>query len=151
MPIQREDLAALLARSARRIAAAERPLLARHSLSMWGYVVLCELDGGPAPTQLALAGAIGHDKTRLIGVLDDLEDDGLLRRRADPADRRARIVELTDAGIERLRAARAEIRALEAEELAGLTGRERTALFAALERLAGPDPAGPPHDGAGPA
>jgi len=98
--------------------------------------VLSELDGGPAPNQLALAAAIGHDKTRLIGVLDSLENKGLLRRRADPVDRRARIVELMDPGAENLRAARSDIRALEDDKLAGLAARERTALFAALQRLA---------------
>jgi hypothetical protein len=40
---------------------------------MWGYIALSRLARGPAETQLALATAIGHDKTRLIGVLGGLE------------------------------------------------------------------------------
>src|SRR3954447_14100641 len=94
----REDLGALFTRVSRRLIAAERPLLAAHGLSMWGYVVLNHLAGGPAPTQLALAAAIGHDKTRLIGLLDELERAGLLTRAPHPADRRARTVHLTERG-----------------------------------------------------
>jgi hypothetical protein len=38
----------------------------------------------PAGTQLALAEAIRYDKTRLIGLLDELERDGLITRKPDP-------------------------------------------------------------------
>src|SRR5258705_10745152 len=97
----REDLGALFTRITRRLIDAERPLLAAHGLSMWGYIALSHLTRGPAPTQYALADAIRYDKTRLIGVLDELERDGLITRAPDPADRRARIVHITPAGRER--------------------------------------------------
>jgi len=44
----REDLAARFARITRRLAAAERPVLDRHRLSMWQYIVLSHLAGKPA-------------------------------------------------------------------------------------------------------
>jgi DNA-binding MarR family transcriptional regulator len=132
-----EDLGALFARVTQRLIAGEQPLLHAHDLGMWDYVVLTELAGGPAPTQLALARAIGHDKTRLIGVLDRLEQAGLVSREPDPADRRARIVRLTRRGEARMRAARSDVRAMEDEFLSGLTAAERQTLLAVLPQLAG--------------
>src|SRR6188472_2019847 len=101
----------------RRLIEAERPLLAGHRLTMWEYVVLTHLARGPAETQLALATAVGHDKTRLIGVLDGLESEGLITRRPAVDDRRARRVAITPAGRERHAAAGADIRAMEDELL----------------------------------
>ena len=82
--MEREDLGALLARAMRRIMEAERPLLEAHGMGMWAYVALTLLARGPAPTQLALAEAMGYDKTRLIKILDGLEADGLITRAPDP-------------------------------------------------------------------
>jgi DNA-binding MarR family transcriptional regulator len=132
----REDLGALFARITRRLVAAERPLLAAHGLTMWGYIALARLARRPAESQLALAEAIRHDKTRLIGVLDALERDGLITRAPAPADRRARIVSITAAGRDRHARAVADIRAMEDELLAELEPAEREALLAALPKLA---------------
>jgi len=134
--MERQDLGALFARITRRLIDAERPLLATHGLSMWGYIALSYLARQPAETQLALAHAIGYDKTRLIALLDELERDGLAAREADPADRRARTVRLTEAGQARLTAARADIRAMEAELLRDLSTVEQRTLLTVLPRLA---------------
>jgi DNA-binding MarR family transcriptional regulator len=132
----RDDLGAMFTRVSRRLIAAERPLLAKHGLSMWGYIVLSQLARGPAPTQLALASAIGHDKTRLIGLLDELERAGLITRAPDPGDRRARIVHISERGRAAHTAAVADIRAMEEEVLAELTAAERRTLLAVLPKLA---------------
>jgi DNA-binding MarR family transcriptional regulator len=108
-----EDLGALLARATRRLLDEERPLLAEHHLTMWAYIALSRLADSPAETQLALAGRIGYDKSRLIPLLDGLEGDGLIARTPDPANRRARIVTITPAGRKRHAAARRAIRAME--------------------------------------
>ncbi len=126
----------MFARVTRRLIAAERPLLDAHGLTMWGYVALNHLARGPAETQLALAVAIGPDKTRLIAVLDALEADGLITREPDPNDRRARLVRITAEGERRHGAAVADIRAMEEELLRGLTAEERATLLAVLPRLA---------------
>jgi DNA-binding MarR family transcriptional regulator len=131
-----EDLGALFARITRRLIDAERPLLAEQGLTMWGYIALSHLARAPAETQLALAQAIRYDKTRLIGLLDELEAAGLISRTPDPADRRARIVSLTAAGTKRHAAARRAIRAMEDELLAGVGATERTRLRRTLTRLA---------------
>lgn len=62
------------------------------------WLVLTALGDGVRRTQLELARMLGIDKTTLTAVLDRLERDGLLIRRADPADRRARIPTSTEAG-----------------------------------------------------
>ena len=134
--VEHDDLGALFARITRRLIDAERPLLEANGLSMWAYIALSHLAREPASTQLVLAQAIRYDKTRLIGLLDELEDDGLITRTVDPSDRRARIVTLTEAGEARHAAARADIRAMEDDFLEDLDPAERTRLRDTLARLA---------------
>jgi DNA-binding MarR family transcriptional regulator len=131
----REDLGAQFARITGRLIDAERPLLAAHDLSMWDYIVLSHLAREAAGSQLALAQAIGYDKTRLIGLLDALERAGLITRAPDPADRRARIVELTVEGRRRHAAAQADIQAMEDDLLAPLSAGDRQALRRVLRQL----------------
>jgi DNA-binding MarR family transcriptional regulator len=138
--MDREDLGALSARVTRRLIGAERPLLAAHGLSMWAYIALSYLARQPAGTQLALAEGIRYDKTRLIGLLDELERDGLITRKPDPSDRRARTVNLTPAGKKRHAAAQADVRAMEDEFLGDLSATERDRLLRVLARLANDHP-----------
>jgi DNA-binding MarR family transcriptional regulator len=133
---QRHDLGAAFAWLARAMIKAEEPLLRAHDVEMWDYVVLATLARGPASTQSELAAASGRDKTRLIPILDRLEARGLLRRTPDPADRRNRVVALTDDGRALLGSCRAAIREMEAEFLADLEPGERATFVAVLERLA---------------
>lgn len=134
--MDREDLAALFARATRRLIDAERRLLEGHDLAMWDYIVLSHLAREPAGTQLVLAQAIGYDKTRLVRLLDQLEEEGFVVRERDPADRRARIVHLTNKGRKAHAAAQADIRTMEDQLLAGLSSAARRQLLAALTNLA---------------
>jgi DNA-binding MarR family transcriptional regulator len=136
----REDLGALFARITRRLIELERPILDAHGVSMWGYVALNRLARDPPSTQLALATAIGHDKTRLISVLDTLEADGLITREPDPADRRVKLVRITPAGTERHAAIVTDIRTMERDLLHDLTDDQRATLLAVLLRLASDGP-----------
>ena len=67
--------------------------------------VLFEVDARPT-SQQALIDSIGVDPSKLVGILNDLEADGLIVRRRDPDDRRRHIVELSNEGRSRLGAAR---------------------------------------------
>jgi DNA-binding MarR family transcriptional regulator len=125
----------MVMRLGRRLIAMEQPILARHEVSMWAYVVLSALSERPMRTQAALAAGIGADKTRLIGVLDDLQARGLLEREPDPADRRVRLLGLTEAGRARHRAVRAEIRQAEDELLSAFPAADREAFRRVLESL----------------
>lgn len=115
---------------------AEREILARHEIAMWAYSVLSALDSGPARSQAALAEAIGADKTRIIRTLDELQDAGYLTREPDPADRRVRLLSITDAGRRKYRAAQADIRAAEETLLAELPPARRKAFLDALATFA---------------
>ncbi|BCY14079.1 MarR family winged helix-turn-helix transcriptional regulator [Actinoplanes sp. L3-i22] len=132
----RDDLGALVARFGRRLIAMEQPILTRHGVSMWAYVVLNALAGGSVRTQAALAASIGADKTRLIPVLDDLQERALIEREPDPADRRVRLLGLTDAGRATHRAIQAEIRAAEDLLMGDLPQEDQETFLRTLSALA---------------
>ena len=132
---ERPDLAAMMGPIGRALVAMEQPILRAHAVSMWGYAVLSSLDERPVGTQAALAEAINADKTRLIAVLDDLQNGGLIERRPAPGDRRARVVTITAEGRRVRDAVQAEIRAEEEQLLAVLPPEQREAFVDALRTL----------------
>ncbi len=119
----------------RALVSAELPVLERNGLTMWAYGVLLGLELEPVYTQAALAKAIGADKTRIIGVLDDLQRRGLIERAPDPADRRVNLVSLTEEGKTVRDRAQREIRAREDETLAALPRADRQVFLRALRTL----------------
>jgi DNA-binding MarR family transcriptional regulator len=138
----RRDLAAMLVPLGRALMAAERPVLDAHGLTMWGYVVLDGLyelhgpDQQPTRSQAALAEAIGGDKTRLIPVLDKLQQRGLISRERDPADRRVHLLSLTDAGRALHDEVQQQIQRNEAQLLDRLPVREQQRFLNAVRVLA---------------
>jgi len=134
-PGDRRDLAAMFAPLARALIAREEPVLQAHGISMWGYVVLTALVEQPVRTQAALAQAISADKSRIIGVLDDLQQRGLIRRQPDSADRRVHLLSLTPAGDKLRRSVEAAIRGSEEEVLAALPPADREAFLRSLKAL----------------
>jgi DNA-binding MarR family transcriptional regulator len=134
-PDDRRDLAAMFAPLARALVAREEPALRAHGVSMWGYVVLTALAEQPVRTQAALAQAIGADKSRIIGVLDHLQERGLISRRPDTSDRRVHLLSLTRAGDRLRRSVQAAIRASEEEVLAALPPADRDAFLRSLTTL----------------
>ncbi|MEC3953414.1 MarR family transcriptional regulator [Nocardia sp. CDC153] len=132
----RPDLAAMIVPLGRALMAAEQPVLAAHGLTMWAYVVLLRLDETTTRGQGVLAQEIGADKTRIIAVLDDLQERGLIERRPDPADRRARLLALTPEGRELRDAAQAKIQAQEDRLLSKLPAADRRGFLNALITLA---------------
>jgi DNA-binding MarR family transcriptional regulator len=131
----RRDLAEMLYPLVQSLIAAELPVLAAHGISMWGYIVLGALDDGSIRTQVALAEAIGADKTRIIGTLDQLQAAGLITRDPDPRDRRARILAITGDGRAVRRAVRAEIQSSEELLLARLPEADRDGFLRGAEAL----------------
>jgi DNA-binding MarR family transcriptional regulator len=100
------------------------------------YLILVALADGEPPSQLALARAVSLDRTVLTYLLDDLEDHELVSRRADPRDRRARQVLLTDTGRTRLSEVRQKLAAAEADLLMDLDEHDNLQLRALLARVA---------------
>jgi DNA-binding MarR family transcriptional regulator len=135
VPPQRPDLAAMVTRLSRQLIAVEQPILAEHGVTMWGYTVLSALDEAPMRTQAALARAIGADKTRLIGVLDELQERGFIERQPDPADRRVHLLTLADAGRAAHGAVRRAVRRAEDRILGELPDEDRAAFLRVLQNL----------------
>jgi DNA-binding MarR family transcriptional regulator len=134
-PDDRRDLAAMFMPLARALVAREEPTLRAHGISMWDYIVLTALAEQPVRTQAALAQAINADKSRIIGVLDDLEQRDLITRQPDASDRRVHLLSLTPAGDRLRRSVEAAIRASEEEVLGTLPPADREAFLRSLKAL----------------
>ena len=129
----------LMSRASHALGAALEERLAPLGLNLRDYTVLiaaerAAIEGVPR-TQLALARAARLDKSTMVVAVDALEEHGLVERRLDPDDRRARIVVTTDAGRELLARAEEVVLAVEDEVLADFGGEERRALRSLLTRL----------------
>ena len=101
-----------------------------------GYQVLSSAARGDRGSQLAMAQRLGVDRTVMTYLLDDLEKAGLVERRPDPADRRARRVVLTESGRARLCEVERRLRTVEEHLLGALGPAERDTLRALLQRVA---------------
>jgi DNA-binding MarR family transcriptional regulator len=97
-PTVDSEITWLLHRAAQRMHAATGEQAEKHGIQLRDYIVLSALDKTKNLTQIELGKALGLDKTTLMSQLDRLERMGLVVRRSDPRDRRARIPEITGAG-----------------------------------------------------
>jgi MarR family transcriptional regulator, lower aerobic nicotinate degradation pathway regulator len=100
----------------------------RHLLAM---TVLRDQGGS---SQADLAGTLQLDRTNLVGLLNELESEGLIERRRSPEDRRRHTVSLTDDGRERLARAEFVLAAAEDIVLAALTAKQRDTLYELLAK-----------------
>ncbi len=124
---------ALLARRWRRALDAR---LAEAGLSDATWVPLVHLhESGDGITQKELAALVGIDGSSLVRLLDILCRQGLVERRVDAADARARLVHLTDAGRARVAEIRRELGKGEAEMLADLSDAEIAAMLRNFELI----------------
>jgi DNA-binding MarR family transcriptional regulator len=89
----------------------------------------------PDQRQGALAERLGVEPMTLCGFLDRLEGAGLVERRPDPSDRRAKLVALTAAAEPVLDRIHDEAIAIRRAALSGMTRAEMEQAYALLERM----------------
>jgi DNA-binding MarR family transcriptional regulator len=100
------------------------------------YAVLATLAEGERETQGAIADALDYDRGQLVGILDEMEEHGLVERRRDPEDRRRQVVVTTPEGKKALTKMRALAKRLDDEFLVALTPEQRQQLQQLLLVLA---------------
>jgi DNA-binding MarR family transcriptional regulator len=100
------------------------------------FALLRHLDEDEGRSQHALADALHVPPSRMVALLDELEDRGLAERRSHPTDRRARALYLTSEGRRLFRKAGKVAAAHEAELCADLSKAERVQLLGLLRRIA---------------
>ena len=97
--------------------------------------VLFEVDARPT-SQQELIETIGVDPSKLVGLLNDLEAEGLIVRKRDEDDRRRHIVEVSAKGKARLAEGKKTAAAVETDLLVGLDEAEVEQLLMLLARVA---------------
>ena len=97
-----------------------------------GMLIL--IDANPGVTQSRLAEAVRRDRSTMVGVLDDLEERGLIERRRGK-DRRTNGLWLTRTGRGFLERALRQIEAHEGRIAARLTRADRASLLALLGKI----------------
>jgi len=105
-------------------------------VEVYDYSVLAILDEGVRATQATIADALTIDPSRLVAVLDSLEQRDLVVRQRDPHDRRRHVVSITAAGRKELARLRAMVQGLEEQFFAPLDHASRATLHELLVRLA---------------
>jgi MarR family transcriptional regulator, temperature-dependent positive regulator of motility len=116
-------------------AAINADLFAGEELTNLNYMALACLDDFPGVDQRRLARMAGVDPTNAGLIIDDLEAKGLVERRINGADRRARELYPTARGRKLRRQMRPKLLAAQARILAPLTPKERELLIELLARV----------------
>ena len=118
---------------ARELAEAVRPL----GLAPAQFMVLLELWRDEGLTQKDLVGRLDVEQATMAATLARMERDGLIERRPDQADARARRIQLTARARALQEPALAAAKAVNVRALAGFSDAEREAFLAGLRRIVG--------------
>jgi DNA-binding MarR family transcriptional regulator len=117
--------------SSRRFTQALEPL----GIGPRDFLLMRFVDAADGQSQQALAERLGIPPSRMVALVDHLEEMGLLERRPDPEDRRVRRLFLTRAGRSVLEKAGKIAIDYETQLCAGINRKEREQLIDLLQRL----------------
>ncbi len=96
----REHICFLLGRAFRNVVSACVEEFAAYGITPALFIVLMHLEGFQSDSQVRLSQKTGIDRTTIVGIVDRLEQKGLVARTKAVEDRRVRQVVLTDYGLE---------------------------------------------------
>jgi len=99
------------------------------------FAALSTLADHPGIDQATLAGLIAYDRVTIGGVIARLESRGLVIRETSEADRRARVLRLTERGEAVLRTALPAVRRTQEVILKDLSPEERETLLGLLHKM----------------
>lgn len=88
-------------------------------------------------SQIQLGTALEMDRTTTSGIIDRMENQGLVIRRPNPEDRRVFMIYLTEAGREMEHTVSRLSHEANAEVAANLSAKEKETLLALLKKLRG--------------
>src|SRR5215469_625681 len=128
------DLSFLLNHASHILATRMTAAFAEIGITPRDYCVLAHAMSGEY-TQIELAKLSDLDKTTMLNTLDELERAGYAQRSPSPADRRVRIVTVTQAGAELVTAGHQVADGVHGEVLAALPADQRAAFTGALTTL----------------
>lgn len=134
----RERFGFLMAMAAHRFRARFEEELDPMGVQLKHVAVLATIDHFGPVAQRRLGESVCIDRASMVGLLDEMEHRGLVRRQADPVDRRAYRVHLTDPGKDLLRRANGMVEGVEDECLGPLSKAERESLRHMLQRIVDP-------------
>lgn len=107
---------------------------AGYDLTPVQYAALAAIDANPGIDQVTLAGLIAYDRTTITGVIDRLVQKGLVARQESSRDRRARELQITQAGRRTQRGMAPAVEAAQRVMVRGLTNKEAKELVRLLQK-----------------
>jgi DNA-binding MarR family transcriptional regulator len=129
------DLGWLCAQTLTAYLRAAEPMVQNMPGGMRGYLVLAAAASGCANNQLEVARRLGVDRSVMVGLLDNLEQAGLVTRKPNPTDRRERAIAVTPPGTKRLTAIQTQLERATQHVLSPLSAKQRDTFLDALHTV----------------
>jgi len=127
----------LLASAGQQVGSGFRDALAPHAVTPRQFAVLWSLSRDGSQNQQQLSDRLRIPPSRVVALVDQLEDRGWLERRSIPQDRRTRSVTLTPDGEHLITRLWGVAAAYQQHLLGDLTAAEQTVLRDLLHRITG--------------